>query len=403
MLNVSDPNIQGSILEAETTETLDLSLPLVETPPPLSDEEQLKALAKLSILEYDRIREATANAMGIRVSALDKALEELKNKAQKKIETAFEEVQPHPLPVNGAELLSEVAATIQRFIVCPPETANAAALWTAMTWFMDVVDIAPLAVITAPEKRCGKSQLLTLLGKLAYQPLTASRISAAAVYRTIEAWKPTLFIDEADTFMAENEALRGILNSGHTRDSAYVVLIEGDEHQPKRFNTWGAKAIAGIGTLQDTLMDRAIKLELRRKRPEETVERLRHAHPDTFSTLTAKFARFAADNGQRVRYARPNLPNTLNDRAQDNWEPLLAIADTAGRQWPHLAKEAALVLSGETDTLSDSAELLQDIQTAFGDQERLTTDELINALCKDTEAPWATYNKGKPITPQTTV
>ena len=189
----------------------------------------------------------------------------------------FVQTDPWPEPVNPAQLLTDIAATIQRFIVCDEEVSHAVALWVAMTWFIDVVQVAPMAVITAPEKRCGKTLLLSLLGRLSARAITASSISPAALFRTIDAWQPTLLIDEADAFMKDNEELRGLLNSGHTRDSAYVIRTVGENFTPTKFNTWGAKALAGIGHVADTLMDRAVILELRRKLPHEKVERIRNA------------------------------------------------------------------------------------------------------------------------------
>jgi putative DNA primase/helicase len=210
-------------------------------------------------------------------------------------------------------------------------------------------------------------------------------------------------IDEANAFMRENEELRGILNSGHTRDSAYVVRVVGDDHTPKPFSTWGCKAIAGIGHLSDTLMDRAVVLDLRRKLPHENVERLRHAAPDLFDRLASRLCRFAQDNREAVRRARPELPHALHDRAQDNWEPLLAIADVAGGVWPEQARQAALNISGATDEGGTiGSELLADIQEVFETKrvERIGTAELIEALCADDGKPWATFNRGKPIVPR---
>ena len=219
----------------------------------------------------------------------------------------------------------------------------------------------------------------------------------------IEAYTPTLMIDEADTFLKDNEELRGVINSGHTRQSAYVIRNVGDDHEPKLFSTWGAKAISGIGSMPDTLMDRAILLTLRRKLKHEKVERLRHAEKGLFDELASKLARFAEDSGATLGMARPNLPDALNDRAQDNWEPLLAIADMAGGNWPKTAREAALTLSGaEQDSISLSAELLADIKEVLETKgvERISTAELIEALCADDEKSWGTYNRGKPNSPR---
>lgn len=369
--------------------------------PDLSLDAVIQRLSKLSPLEYDLVRKQEAKALGVRPVTLDAVVKDAR-KGPAAEELPFDEVEPWQDAVDPALLLTEIAATVRRFIICDRDTAHAAALWAAMTWFIDVVQVAPLAVITAPEKRCGKSQLLFLLGRLSARAVTTSSISPAALYRTIDAWCPTLLIDEADTFMRDNEELRGILNSGHTRESAYVIRTVGDNFTPTKFNTWGAKALAGIGQVADTLMDRAIIFQLRRKLPHEEVDRIRYAEPGLFDVLRSKLARFAEDYSDQVRQARPPLPNSLNDRAQDNWEPLLAIAMTAGEEWLRFGTTAALKLSGdESAAQTVGTELLADIREIFGsDRDRITTAELIRLLCSDEEKPWATFSRGNPITPR---
>ncbi len=394
--------IPGVLLGQPAPETGNAPDTLMDGESNTHETETIKRLATLSPGDYDRARKAEAEALGIRPGTLDKLVMQAR-KQEGKTGLVFDEVEPWPHQVNPSELLIEVSATVRRFIICQPEIADAVALWACMTWFMDVVQIAPLAVITAPDKRCGKSQLLFLLGKLSYRPLTASNISPAALFRSIDAWKPTLLVDEADAFMRDNEELRGLLNCGHTRESAYIIRTVGDDFTPTRFNVWGAKALAGIGHLADTLMDRSITLELRRKLPHEITERMRYAEPGLFDDLVAKLARFAEDHRDTVRRARPALPPSLNDRAQDNWEPLLAIADVAGGTWPDLARKAALKLSGvDSPTMSTGTELLADIKEVFEHKKlsKISTADLIAALCDDDEKAWATYNLGRPVSPK---
>jgi len=360
----------------------------------------IQRLSALSPLEYDQVRREEAKSLGVRSAVLDAAVRNAR-KQEDSDDLPFQVVEPWHEPIDPPQLLSDITAVVRRFIVCEKETAHAVALWVAMTWFIDVVQVAPLAIITAPEKRCGKSLLLSLLGRLSAKAITASSISPAALFRTIDAWCPTLFIDEADAFIKDNEEMRGLLNSGHTRDSAYVIRTQGENFTPTKFNTWGAKALAGIGQLSDTLMDRAVILELRRKLPHEEVERIRDAEPDLFDVLRAKLARFAEDYRNRVRKARPLLPESLNDRAQDNWEPLLAIAMTAGSEWLKIGQAAALKLSGgEDESQTTGIELLSDIREIFIDRDKVSTADLITLLCSDEERPWATFNRGKPITPR---
>ena len=360
-------------------------------------------LAALSPIEYDQIREDEAKKMKIRVTTLDKEVSRLRldDTAEESGDLTFPVPEPWPETVDGGVLLSEIVAAIKRFVVCLDETAIAAALWVVMTWFIDVIQVAPLAVITAPEKRSGKSTLLEIFGLLCNRPLQCSNITPSALFRTIEDYRPTLLIDEVDTFARDNDELRGVLNSGHKRGGAFTIRTVGDDHRPKRFNIWGAKALAGIGALPDTVMDRAIKLELRRKKPGETFGRLRHVKPGLFDDLAAKLARFSDDNRETMRTARPRLPVFLNDREMDNWETPLAIADIAGGDWPKLARAAARKISeAGNDAYSIGCELLADIQDIFEAKSlnSVSLKDLLRHLCDDDEWPWATYNRGNPMT-----
>lgn len=362
----------------------------------------IQRLSALSLLAYDQVRKEAAKRFGIRPATLDAAVRDARKGSDTSDDLPFPVVVPWTDPVDPAELLDEIVNTIHRFIICDTSTAVAAALWIAATWFVEVVQVAPLAVITAPELRCGKTQLLSLMGKMVRRSLQASGISPAALYRAIEVWAMTMMVDECDALLKDNEELRGVLNSGHTRDSAYIIRTVGDDHMPTKFSTWGFKALSGIGHVASTLMDRSVILELRRKLPHEQVEKIRHAEPGLFETLSRKLARFAEDHAHDVQVARPPLPDVLNDRAQDNWEPLLAIAQIAGDTWLKKAIDAALKISGSEDAPSVGTELLMDIQDVFTNQkiDRIGLVELLRALCGDDEKPWSTYNRGLQMKPR---
>lgn len=317
----------------------------------------------------------------------------------------FPDRKPWAEPVFGAELLGDLSQTVRRFVVLPAYAADAAALWVLFTYCIHAVSVAPILAVSSPEKRCGKSTLLSLLVRLAFRPLQSSNITPSAVFRSIEAWSPTLIIDEADTFLRTSEEMRGVLNSGHSRDSAFVIrnVGLGDNYEPRRFSTWGAKAIALIGKLPDTLHDRAILIELRRKLRNDATEKLRRAQPGLFDDLARKCARFALDNAKAVAACRPAIPEPLHDRAADNWEPLLAIAEVAGGDWPERARAAALALSGEDAApASRGVELLADIRNIFAERgtDRIASATLIEALTGLDERPWADFRDGEPITPK---
>ena len=375
-----------------------------ETRPP--DEDVIAQLASMKPLEYDRVRAEYAERMGCRITTLDAHVKAARHEDGDSADLPFPEVEPWPDPVVPAEVLDEVSATIRRFVVMEPEEADAASLWVAFTWFIDSVAVAPLAIVNAPEMACGKSVLLDIIGRMSARPLPVANVSTASLFRSVELWKPTLLIDEADTFTRENTELKGLINAGHTRANAFVLRVEGENNEPRRFPVWGAKALAGINLqkhLPDATMSRAIVFNLRRKLQHETVERLRHADPGMFEETTSKLARFALDYADQVRRARPHLPDSLSDRAQDNWEALLAIAECAGAEWLQRALAAALKLSGSNvSATSTGSELLADILDVFYHLEsnKIKTADLIEALCEDEEKAWASYNHGRGVTPR---
>lgn len=199
------------------------------------------------------------------------------------------------------------------------------------------------------------------------------------------------------------EALRGILNSGHRRGGKTTVCVgQGAEVGFKDFLTFCPKAIASIGKLPDTVQSRSIPIRLKRRAPGERVERFRYQDAKLEARpLQEALERIAAVLVPRLNQARPDLPDMLSDRAQDCWEPLLAISDLAGEDWPDRARRAAVTLSGTRSVEEDSAGvlLISDVRTVFveRDTERLSTEMLLDALRGLDESPWSDWY-GKPLT-----
>lgn len=370
--------------------------------------ELISSLANLHPLEYDQKRKEIAKKHNIRIATLDELVTKTRQTFEDNQNTNKQfkewEVTPWSAPVHGRELLNQTLAILQRYVIADIESLHAAVAWAALSWLVDHATVLPMAMITAPEKGCGKSVLLDVLGALVLRPLQGGSITQSALFRSIELWKPTLLIDEADSFMKENEAMRGLLNSGHTRGSAFRILSEevGGKLQPVRFSTWGAKAIAGIKleTLDATLTSRSIILPMRRKLPSELSENFRHGDKEPFKVLQSMFYRWSLDNGDAFSKLRPVLPG-LSNRDSDNWEPLLAIAELAGGEWPARIKTAALKIVGKAgESMSLDAELLRDIREVFSSKkvERISSINLLEALTTDDLASWRTYNRGTPMT-----
>ena len=297
---------------------------------------------------------------------------------------------PFPDPVDGLQLLDELRNEFRRYLSLPNHSAETVALWVIHTFAHDLADKSPILAVTSPTKRCGKTTMLTLLETLCARPVGSSNLTPAIMFRLIDAEKPTLLIDEADTFLRDNQELRGVLNSGFSR-GAMAVILRVVNGRTTRFSTWAPKAIACIGKLPDTLHDRAIEVRMQRKRAHERLARMRDTDPETFVVLTSKIWRWVTDKTVSLRAARPEIPSVLDDRACDKWTPLLAIADIAGGHWPTTARAAATALSITTEGRDDSkpAMLLADLRDIFamGGARQLTTKEILNRLASIDDRP----------------
>ena len=308
--------------------------------------------------------------------------------------------EPWPDPVDGAEVLGALAHTFKRFGALPKGAATAFALWTVHAHALDAAFCSPLLVLTSPERRCGKSTMMKVLGALVARPLPAASISPAALFRGVEKFRPTLLLDEADTAFRESEELRAIVNAAHDQAGAVALRTVGDTHEPRTFSTWCPKAIALIGTLPGTLTDRAIVVPMRRRKREEPIERLRLDRLGKLEPLRRQAWRWARDHLHALKAADPQVPAELHDRAADNWRPLLAIADAAGGLWPERAREAAQVLSGRDEADDAPAiQLLGDLFALFEERgDRLFTVDILAEVIKREDRPWSEWRQGKPLT-----
>ena len=357
---------------------------------------EIRRLAALTTAAYERERIPAAKRLGVRAAGLDKLVaaerkDDCKVGQGKPLE--LPEPEPWPGPVDGAALIDEIEDAIKRYVFLPKDAAFTSALWVLHGYCFDAFTCTPRLAITAPEKRCGKTTLLDVLTKLVPRSLPTANISAAAVFRTIETKRPVLLIDEADTFLGESEDLRGILNSGH-RAGGQVVRTVGDDHEPRAFSTFCPVAIAQIGKLPGTLADRSISIEMKRRTSSEKVARFQHRKTPELDKLACKAARWVADNAAAIRVREPRIPEAIFNRAADNWEPLLSIAEVAGDKVAERTRRVALAACGVEEEQSLSAALLADIRDIFAEKgltegdEYMRSADLVTALIAMPERSW---------------
>jgi len=275
-------------------------------------------------------------------------------------------------------LLDEILLLLPRYLSIPTGAAEAIVLWCLITYCYDIFEHLPILGITSPERRCGKTELLTLLSQLIYKGYMFSSATISALFRTVNNYKCTLLIDEGDTFLINNEDAKSFLNSSHTKSGAVMMCSEkvDDKYEPTSFSTWGPKVVAMIGDISEisqTVEDRSIEIKIHRKAPSAVLAKIDDAFRRQCLELRARCQYWADANIEKIKNADPIIPDTNNDRNTDNWRPLFQIAEVAGGAWPKRARDALLLLVKHGEA-TKGTQLLADIakvyQTSWGNDWR---------------------------------
>ncbi|MGI8406963.1 MAG: DUF3631 domain-containing protein [Actinomycetota bacterium] len=308
-----------------------------------------------------------------------------------------------------AKLLDDLRRLFHRYIVFPSvEACDTLALWTLHTHVFEAFESTPRLALLSPEKGSGKTRTLELLDLLVPEPMHAVNLSAAALFRMIQSkGRVTLLLDECDTYLGprvakDHEELRGLINAGHRRGAvAYRCVGEPSKMEIREFPAFAPVALAGIGDLPDTVLDRAAVIPMRRRAPGERVEDFRRRKVQgPAEDLKKRCSEWAATAVDALSLAEPEMPVGITDRPADVWEPMIAIGDMAGSAWGTRARAAAVALNNIRQKVDPSlgVQLLRDVRRIFAERktDRLFTVDLVTALCGLDESPWGDL-RGKEI------
>jgi putative DNA primase/helicase len=381
-----------------------------------TDEEAITRVAALSTMEYERVREVEAQKLDCRVAVLDSLVQarrlltrpggngdDLQGEA-----VVFEDVEPWPEPVDGAEVLDEISATFSSYVIQPQYNADTVTLWSTHTHCFSEFQISPRLQVTSPEGECGKTTLRDLIGLFSSRPQAMENLTPAVLFRIISAHHPTILADEYDTWIYDNDELRGLFNAGH-RKGGRAFRIEGEAREVRFFDAYAPTVLCGLGRLPGTLPSRSITIRLERASKEEKPKRFDSRHVQHEVELCRKLARWVADNRVALAACDPVLPEGAFNRVADNWRPLFAIAEAAGGEWPGRCSEAfeKLTRVEREDTESLRIMLLCDIREVFRGEwplplegqppkpvERIFSKDLTDNLEEMTERPWPEVRRG---------
>lgn len=318
---------------------------------------------------------------------------------------------------DGATLLHEVYDFLGQYIIYPSKAAHVAhTLWIAHTHLMQLWDSTPRIYFKSPEASSGKTRALEVTEYLVPRPIHSVNVTPAYLFRKISDPEglPTILYDEIDTVFGpkakEHEDIRAVINSGHRKGATAGRCVGvGTNMKTEEFPSYCAVAMAGIGDLPDTIMTRCIVVSMKKRKGTEYVKpwRLRIDAPmaEGLGLRLSYWAQGVIAQQESDPFKWPEMPQDIQDRDADMWEPLLVIADLVGADWPGKAREAACsVVAQKTDeNATEGVLLLKDIQEIFYSKglDKVATAELLTELCRIDESPWRSIGRGEtPLNPR---
>ena len=278
-----------------------------------------------------------------------------------------DELTAHPSPV-GSEVFDDFVNDLVRYVFIGEEQAIMGVFWAAHADAFDEFEHTPRLVITAPMKKCGKTTLLSVLQEATDRSLGGDNMTPACYFRLASSGQTVFFLDEADVWFGKRNGdpeLTAALNGGYQKRGVFW-RASGDAHVPTPYPTHASVALAGIKLdqrLPTQILDRSLVIRMERAGTGDLAQHFKsRKHLPIFRKHGERLKRWVNENRQKIRdHGEPKIPEEVDDRDFDNWEPLLTIAEVASPEWGNRLRNI-LLNQVEYDDEDLGTHILQDIR-----------------------------------------
>ena len=294
----------------------------------------------------------------------------------------------------GDALFDEIERFLRRFVIAPDHYLWVMVLWAAHTWALRAMHTTPRLAVNSKTPGSGKSRVLGMLELLCSNAYIELDPTGPALAATIELELPTLLIDESDIIFGETGSsgakrqLRGILNAGYKRSGTLRRKSGKTTHV---YHVFCPVAFGGLGRLPETLRDRSIQFMM--EKPPKGSRKAERFDPRVHAPLGRRYGEVLGDWARtkllEIIGTWVELPEGIDDRPAEVWEPILAMGIAAGPKWKERAYEACGIFALDAATepaMSPAERLVRDLRGLWptGEDEEpvrnWTSAEMILAL-----------------------
>lgn len=301
---------------------------------------------------------------------------------------------------NGAQVLDNARAFVQRFCVMPSDASlDLLVLFAAHSHAVDgndrlIFDTSPRMMLSSEGPGSGKSRALELLCELSHNARMVTDPTAPSFAQLTSELRATVLIDEMDVLLGKGAAkadLRGSLNASYKRKTAFWSRA----NKPP-VPIFAAVAFAGMGEtfrsapVLAALRSRTIVITMVPGQPPEDYRP--RIHDQVSGALRDDLTEWVGKNTARIMNEMPDMPEGITGRLRELAEPLIQVAACAGGRWPEAANNAVRELllqeSDAPDALTLTDRLLRDLRQVFADRAAMGSVDLTEALAALPGAGW---------------
>jgi hypothetical protein len=244
------------------------------------------------------------------------------------------------------ELWSEVKRFIYEHIDIQ-EGYDVLTAWALASWTPELWNAVPYLFFFGPAAS-GKSRALEVLKAIGHRPIMTASASLSTIFRVIEMWHATLFLDETEIYMRKDKTeILNLLNSGYRKDTPAMRVEDTKEgqHEVKFYDCFGFKGLAGTKDIMATLKSRCIVFSMSKA----TREIKQEIDEDWAKAIREKLLMYRFK--MLSKKERPERPNVLRGRLRELFDPLIIVAPiTEKNPIIQQAKKIESILKEEEET-----------------------------------------------------